>query len=86
MSPASPVVLTPRRSRRVVRLWLPLSVLFLLLAPLALLAIPFLYLAPRPAGLSPAAAVIGLGRVLLSLRGTDVDVQTAEALVRVRIF
>ena len=78
--------LDPASRRTVVRLWLPLTPLFLLLAPLALLLAPLLYLAPPPYRLSPFATVAGLGRLLLSLGGTVVDVDTSEALVRIRIF
>jgi hypothetical protein len=70
----------------VVRLWLPMTLIFLLLAPFALLLAPLIYLAPRPYGDRPLATVLGVGQVLLSLGGTVVDVDTPEALVRIRIF
>lgn len=75
-------------SRRpvVVRLWLPLTPILLLLAPFALLLIPVLYFAPRRWRVEPFAAVLGLGGLLLSLSGTDVDVRTPDAIVRIRIF
>ncbi len=72
--------------RVVIRLWLPLTALFLLLAPFALLLAPFLSFAPRPWGARPFATVLGVGRLLLSLGGTVVDVDTREALIRLRIF
>jgi len=81
---AQPLDAAPRRT--VVRLWLPLTPLFLLLAPFGLLLAPLLYLAPPPYRLSPFATVAGLGHLLLSLGGTVVDVDTPEALVRIRIF
>ncbi|MFL5295579.1 MAG: hypothetical protein ACJ798_04275 [Phenylobacterium sp.] len=74
----------PRRT--VVRLWLPATLIFLLLAPFALLLSPLLYLVPRRYGVAPLAAVAGLGRLLLSLGGTVVDVDTPDALVRIRLF
>lgn len=80
-APARPV-----SSRTVVRLWLPLTLLFLVLAPFALLLAPLLYFAPRPYNVRPFATVAALGVVLLSLSGTVVDVDTPEALVRIRIF
>ena len=76
-------VLAPRPT--VVRLWLPLTPLFLLLAPFALLLTPLLYLVPRPWRLSPLATVLGVGTILLSLAGADVDVRTPEAIVRLKI-
>jgi hypothetical protein len=75
-----------RPRRVVVRLWLPLTPLFLLLAPFPLFFAPLGYFAPRPYGERPFAAVLGIGALLLSLGGTVVDVDTPEALVRIRIF
>jgi hypothetical protein len=78
--PAPPV------KRVVVRLWLPLTAIFLLLAPFALLLTPFVYFAPRPFRGRPLATVLGIGRLLLSLGGTVVHVDTPEALVSIRVF
>jgi hypothetical protein len=75
----------PQR-RTVVRLWLPTTAIFLLLSPFALLLAPLIYLAPPPYGGRPLATVLGVGRLLLSLGGTVVDVETPGALVRIRIF
>ena len=72
--------------RTVVRLWVPSTLIFLLLAPFALLLAPFLYFVPRRYGVSPLAAVLGVGVLLLSLGGTVVDVDTRDALVRIRLF
>ena len=78
------------RRRMVVRLWLPLTPLFLILSPFALLlaalAWPFLRLVPSAWRVNPFAAALGLGRLLTSLGGTVVDVDTADALVRIRIL
>jgi len=82
----APVEPKPPARRVVVRLWLPTTLLFLLLAPFALLLAPFLAFAPRPYGERPFATVLGLGALLLSLGGTVVDVDTREALVRIRLF
>ena len=75
----------PMRPPTVVRLWLPLTPLFLLLAPFALLLTPFLYFVPRPWRLSPLATVLAVGAFLLSLGGTDVDVRSHDAVVRLKI-
>jgi hypothetical protein len=74
----------PRRT--VVRLWLPLTPLLVLLAPIPILLIPLLYLAPPLRGMNCAAAVFRLGDALLALSGTDIHVDTSDALVRIRIF
>lgn len=75
----------PRR-RTVIRLWLPLTPLFLLLSPFALLLTPLVWLAPSPYGDRPLATVLGIGRLLLSLSGTDVDVDAPDARVRIKIL
>jgi hypothetical protein len=84
--PAQLHVLPPAQPRRaVVRLWLPATLIFLILSPFAFLLAPLLYCVPRY-GARPFATVLGVGRVLLSLGGTDVDVETPDALVRIRLF
>ena len=71
----------------VVRLWLPTTLLFLLLAPFAVPAgAAASTFAPRRYRGPPLATVLGVGRVLLSLGGTVVHVDTPEALVSIRIF
>jgi hypothetical protein len=85
-SPARPLKPAgPARSRTVVRLWLPATLIFLLLAPFALLLAPLICLAPEPYGRRPFATVWSLGAVLLSLGGTAIDVDAPEALIRIRI-
>ena len=82
---AERAIARPVRSPTVIRLWLPLTALFLLLAPFALLLTPFLYLVPRPWRLSPLATVLAVGAFLLALGGTDIDVRTHDAIVRLKI-
>jgi hypothetical protein len=82
--PPADAIPPPRRV--VVRLWIPSTPIFLLLAPFALLLIPLLYLAPPLRRFNCAAAVFVLGDALLALSGTVVDVDTPEALVRIRLF
>ncbi|MGH6909661.1 MAG: hypothetical protein ACREE0_22290 [Phenylobacterium sp.] len=84
--PVARVRVRPEPRRTVVRLWLPLTPLLVLLAPIPILLIPLLYLAPPLRGMNCAAAVFRLGDTLLALSGTDIDVDTADALVRIRIF
>ena len=69
-----------------ISLWIPSTAIFALLAPFALLLLPFLYLAPRNIMPSPARTVAGLGAVLLSLGGTVVDVDTTDCRVHLRLF
>ena len=85
--------------RTVVRLWLPLTPLWIILAPFALLLAPLLLLAPplmphRAEARAVRAAMVvhpyrtafAVGSALLALSGTSVDVDTPDALVRIRIF
>jgi hypothetical protein len=77
----------PRARRVVVRLWLPLTALFLLLAPFVFLLAPLIYVCTPPSLRAPPFATAWkLGAVLLSLGGTVVHVDTPEALVSLRIF
>jgi len=75
----------PGRGRTVIRLWLPLTLLFLLLAPFAVLLSPLIWLAPKPYGRHPFRTVFAFGAVLLSLGGTDVDVDAPGARVQIKI-
>jgi hypothetical protein len=76
----------PRRRRTVVRLWLPLTPLFLLLAPFALLLALFGYLVPPRLRPDPFFAAFSIGAVLLALGGTEILVDTADAYVRLKIL
>jgi hypothetical protein len=78
--PARPV------HRTVVRLWLPLTPLWILLSPFAIVAAPLLLIAPQCRGLRPFRAVFAIGAALFALSGTVVDVDTPDALVRIRIY
>ena len=67
-------------------LWLPTTPIFLVLAPLAILATPLLYLAPRRVLPDPLSLVLGVGRLLLATSGTVVEVSTPGADIRIRLF
>ena len=77
----------PLRTRRItVRLWIPSTALFCLLAPFALLLAPLGYLSPHPYRIPPFAAAFAIGRLLISLGGSVVHVDTPEALISLRLF
>ena len=67
-------------------LWLPITPLFAALAPFAMLLAPLMLLAPPMWRVNPYVAAFTLGRVLLSLSGTEIDVDTHDARIRIRIF
>ena len=87
MSLVGPVLpALPARRRPVVRLWLPLTPLWLVLAPIVLALAPLVLLVPACRGLNPYRAAWIVGGVLLNLAGTEVQVESPAALVRVRIL
>jgi len=69
----------------VIRLWAPLTPLFILLAPFALLAAPALKLAPTMRRVSALRTVLSVGRLLLALSGTLIEVDNPAAIVRIHI-
>lgn len=78
--------LAAARRPKVVRLWLPMTPLFVVLAPFALVTAPLIMLYPPARGVSPWRTVWTLGATLLSMGGTEVDVRSRRALIRIRIF
>lgn len=69
-----------------VSLWLPLTPLFAALSPFAMLLAPLLLLAPPMWRVNPYQTAFNVGWVLLSLSGTEIDVDTHDAKIRIRIF
>ena len=67
-------------------LWIPATAIFLLLAPFPILALPLLYLAPRRVLPDPFGLVFGVGRLLLTLGGTMIEVGARDARIRIRLF
>jgi uncharacterized membrane protein len=67
------------------RIWLPLFLLWLVLLPVALLLAPLIGIACLVFGLDPFEAFLLIWRVLVALRGTDVEVETYWDAVTVRI-
>lgn len=76
----------PRGGPFRLRLCLPLTPLFWLLAPFVVLLAPLLLLAPPMRRINPYVTVLAIGRVLLSLNGTDIDVDTPDACIRLNIL
>ena len=71
---------------RPLRLWLPLTPLAILFAPLLLLIAGIAVFLPRPLGVNPAHLVLGVGRFLLALNGTEVEIESPRASVLIKIF
>ena len=72
--------------RRPLRLWLPLTPLFVLLAPFALLILAICIFLPRPLGINPAQMMLSVGRMLMALNGTEVEVESPHASLLIKIF
>jgi len=80
-----PMAAPPLRRTRI-RLWLPLTPLFWILAPFAFLLAPLLLLAPPMWRTNPYVTVAAIGRVLTAMGGTLVDVDTPDARIRIKIL
>ena len=77
-----------RRPRRRVRLglWLPLTPVFLLLAPIVLVGSPLALFTRGGRRIAPWRAAWALGGLLLSLSGLRMEVETPAARIDIRIF
>lgn len=81
--------ITPARPRRrpwSLRLWLPVTVLFLLLAPFALAAIPVLWAVAPMGRRNWGPAILTTGAALMALRGTRIEVRTSEINLSLELF
>ena len=81
---AGPAPAASGRTR--ISLWLPLTPVFWLLAPFAMLLAPLILLAPPLWRMNPYVTAYAVGRVLLALSGTDIDVDAPDARVRIKIL
>lgn len=82
---------TPARARQPkrpwsLRLWLPVSVLFILLAPFAVAAIPVLWLIAPLGRRNWAGGVFTIGAALLALHGARIDIRTPDTTLSIELF
>lgn len=73
-------------SQRVINLWLPLFLVWILLLPLVLVLLPFAIVAMIVVGMRPFHALGLFLRVLGSVAGTTIEVDSPKALVSIRIL
>lgn len=69
-----------------IRFCLPVSVLWALLAPVALLALPIVAAIALPRRQNPFALLAGVGAVLFALSGTLVEIEGSRASVKIRLI
>jgi hypothetical protein len=74
------------RVRKPLRLWFPLTALVIILSPLLLLVMAVAIFSPRPLGMNPIDMMLSVGRVLMALSGTEVEVQSDHRPVNIKIF
>jgi hypothetical protein len=67
-------------------LWFPLFVLWLLLLPIVVLILPFLFVVCVVIDVDPFAALAAAMDVLKSLRGSHVEIDAADTSVFVHVY
>jgi hypothetical protein len=67
------------------RLWIPLPLVYLLLAPLLVLAMPVLLVLCLHAAVNPVRLLAVAGRILAATRGAAVEVESREVSFLVHI-
>ena len=82
----TPARARPKRRPFILRLWLPVSILFLLLAPLAALALPVLWLVAPLGRRNWAPALFSIGAMLMALHGTRIEIRTSDANLTFELF
>ena len=75
----------PIHRRKTVRLWLPLTALLLVLSPFAMLLALRAFVPAAIFGMNSFVVALRLGGVLMAIGGTLVEVQAADADVRIKI-
>ncbi len=72
--------------RRPIRLWFPLTALLIVFSPLLLLVLAVAVFLPRPIGVNPIHLMLGVGRMLMALSGTEVEVENDHRPVTIKII
>jgi hypothetical protein len=75
----------PAGWRHGIRLWLPLFLFWLLLLPLAILALPFLFAAAVIFGVRFWASIRAVLALLAAFHGTRVEVENAQTRIFVNL-
>lgn len=81
MIPMMMVLKVETPDARPIRLWIPLILIWILVAPLVLLLIPFALVAALVIGINPFNAIASLAAIFTALSDTCVEVDTPDARV-----
>ena len=68
------------------RLWIPLFLLWILLVPLSLLALPAFIVVCLVSRVNPLAAIATFWSILVGLKDTHIEVENRNALMLIRIL
>ena len=68
------------------RLWIPLFLLWVLLLPWVLLALPVLFIVCLISGVNPFQAMAAFWGILAGFRDTHIEIDNRDALVLIRIL
>jgi hypothetical protein len=74
------------RHSRNFRLWIPLFLLWLLMLPFAVLALPVLFLVCLISRVNPFEAISTFWHIFAALKDTHIEVDNRNALVLIRIL
>jgi uncharacterized membrane protein len=74
------------RHSRNFRLWIPLFLLWLLMLPFAMLALPVLFLVCLISRVNPFEAIVTVWHIFAALKDTHIEVNNRNALVLIRIL
>ena len=80
------VHIMPSRTRRRLRLWVPLFLVWLLLLPFVLVLLPVYFVVCAVMDIAPFATLGAFFAVLGSLNGTHVEVDSPDAAVFIHVY
>jgi hypothetical protein len=69
-----------------IRFWLPVILLWIILAPFLILLSPLLILGLAMVGLNPFRALAGLLGLMAALGGTHIEVETPDAHINIHLI
>ena len=80
------VHIMPSRTRRRLRLWVPLFLVWLLLLPFVLVLLPVYFVVCAVMDIAPFATLGAFFALLGSLNGTHVEVESPDAAVFIHVY